>query len=212
MILLIGAQKGGVGKSTLATNVAVHLSAAGVKVCLVDTDSQATTTAWAARRQAAGHQPGIPCVQRHGDVSEALKDLERGHHVVVVDAGGRDTRELRTAAAVADLILVPCRPSQVDLETLPAMASLVAQARQLNNRLESRIVLTMTSANPMNREMAEAKMALDQFDGRALAKTSMGDRKAYRDALLSGRGVVELNNAQARAEVQLLAGEFFDLE
>lgn len=211
MILLIGASKGGVGKSTLATNLAVQLALAGARPALVDCDIQPTSAAWAARRQEAGHMPAIPCYSRLGDVSEALKALERDHRVIVVDAGGRDTRELRTALAVADLFLVPCRPAQADLETLPSVAALVQTARQLNNQLEARIVLTMASSNPLNRELADARSALEQFQGLAAAKNTLGDRKIYRDALLSGRGVVELNNSQARAEIQLLADEFFDL-
>ena len=92
MILLIAAEKGGVGKSTLATNLAVHLAHKGVDVVLLDTDGQATAARFAERRDGAAITPAVPCVQRTGEVASTLRELARRYQVVVVDAGGRDSR------------------------------------------------------------------------------------------------------------------------
>jgi cellulose biosynthesis protein BcsQ len=75
MILLIGAEKGGVGKSTIASNLAVHLAGQGVDVVLLDTDTQATCARFVERRNEAGLVPNIHCMQRTGDVAPALRDL-----------------------------------------------------------------------------------------------------------------------------------------
>jgi chromosome partitioning protein len=211
MILLVAAEKGGVGKSTIATNLAVHLARQGVDVVLLDTDGQATAARFIERRDEAGMTPTIPCVQRTGEVSSTLRDLARRYQVVIVDAGGRDSREMRSAMAVANLLLVPTKASQADLETLPKVNELIGLARALNPELNAVAVLSMAPSNPIIREVANARELLAQFDQLALTNTVIRDRKAYRDALLAGKGVVELDNAQARVEVQLLAGEFFDL-
>lgn len=211
MIVLIGAEKGGVGKSTLATNLAVHLAHHQIDVVLLDTDGQATCARFVERRDEAGLQPSVPCVQRTGDVASTLRDLAKRYQVVVVDAGGRDSREMRTAMAVADLLLTPTRASQADLETLPKVNELVGLARGLNPALEASAVLSMAPSNPVIREVENARELLAEFEELKLTDTIIRDRKVYRDALLAGKGVVEMGNSQAKAEIQLLAQEFFEL-
>lgn len=212
MILLIGAEKGGVGKSTIASNLAVHLAREGVDVVLLDTDTQATCARFVERRHEVGTGPELHCVQRTGDVAPALRDLSTRYQVVIVDAGGRDSKELRTAASVVDLLLTPVRASQADLETLPRVNELVGLARGFNPKLQAYAVLSMAPTNPVIKEVEDARELLAEFDQLRLADTVIRDRKVYRDALLAGRGVVELDNGQAKAEIQLLAQEFFENE
>jgi chromosome partitioning protein len=210
MILLVAAEKGGVGKSTIATNLAVHLAHQGVDVVLLDTDGQATAARFVERRDEAGVAPAVPCVQRTGEVASTLRDLARRYQVVVVDAGGRDSREMRSAMAVASLLLVPTKASQADLETFPKVNELIKLARGLNPELKAVVVLSMAPSNPVIREVEDARELLAEFDQLELADTVIRDRKVYRDAILAGQGVTELDNSQARAEIQLLAQEFFD--
>jgi chromosome partitioning protein len=211
MILLIAAEKGGVGKSTLATNLAVHLVHQGVDIVLLDTDGQATAAQFVERRDEVGITPAVPCVQRTGEVASMLRELARRYQLVVVDAGGRDSREMRSAMAVADLLLVPTKASQADLETFPKVNELIGLARGLNPKLKALAVLSIAPSNPVIREVEDARKLLAEFDQLELADTIIRDRKVYRDALLAGKGVTELDNSQARAEIQLLAQEFFDL-
>jgi chromosome partitioning protein len=211
MILLVAAEKGGVGKSTIASNLAVYLAHGGVDVVLLDTDGQATAARFVERRDEAGITPAVPCVQRTGEVASTLRDLARHYQVVVVDAGGRDSREMRSAMAVASLVLVPTKASQADLETLPKVNELIGLARALNPELKAVAVLSIAPSNPVIREVEDARKLLAEFDQLELADTIIRDRKVYRDALLAGKGVTELDNSQARAEIQLLAQEFFDL-
>ncbi|RKH83296.1 cobyrinic acid ac-diamide synthase, partial [Corallococcus praedator] len=149
------------------------------------------------RRDEAGIGPAVPCIQRTGDVAATLRDLSRRYQVIVVDAGGRDSREMRSAMAVSNLLLVPTRASQADLETLPKVNELVSLARGLNPDLKAFAVLSMAPSNPTIREVDDAREALSQFDQLELADTIIRDRKVYRDALLNGNGVVELSNSQA---------------
>lgn len=212
MIVLVGAEKGGVGKSTAATNLAVCLAGNGVDVVLVDADTQGTSAKFAERRAEQSGLPAVHCVQRTGDVSATVRDLATRYQIVIVDAGGRDSRELRTAMAVANLFLIPTKASQADLETMPKVNELVGLARSINPHLEAYAVLSMAPTNPMVREAQDAKELLAEFDQIKLATSVIRDRKVFRDALLEGKGVVEMANCQASSEIQLLAQEFFDME
>jgi len=212
MIVLVAAEKGGVGKSTVASNLAVYLAYKEVDVVLVDTDAQATCARFVERRDDGNCKPTVPCVQRTGKVSTTLRDLARRYQVVVVDMGGGDSREMRSAMTVADLLLTPIRASQADLETLPKLNELIGLARGSNPNLKASAILSMAPTNPVIREVEDARDLLAQFDQLELADTIIRDRKVYRDALLSGHSVIELDNAQARAEMQLLGQEFFEVE
>ena len=75
MTVLFGNSKGGVGKSTLAVNLAVHQASEGLDVAIVDTDRQGSVAAWSAVRDEEGITPRIPCVQVFGRSTANLKIL-----------------------------------------------------------------------------------------------------------------------------------------
>jgi chromosome partitioning protein len=207
MIILVGSQKGGCGKSTTAVNLCVELALNGADVVLVDADRQCTAARWAEDRQ--GHEKIAPvhCVQKYDNVREALLDLDTRYEIVVVDAAGRDSRELRTAMTAADILLVPFRPSQPDLDTLPALQEIITGAQDLNPKLRVLGVLTMASTNPAVNEADEARAYLADFPEIKALRSIIRDRKVYRDAMSDGLGVVEMDNGKARAEIQLLTAE-----
>ena len=122
-IIVFGGRKGGVGKSTQATNFAVMLAHDEADVVIVDTDPQKTSINWIDRRNElidSGEKlPVIHGVSKEGNVRETLKDLAQRYDVVIVDASGSDNKALRTALTIADILICPVRPSQADLETLP---------------------------------------------------------------------------------------------
>ncbi|HYD81872.1 MAG TPA: division plane positioning ATPase MipZ [Paucimonas sp.] len=208
MILLIGGEKGGTGKSTIATNLAVQLALEGKDVMLLDADPQGTASKWIERRNEAGY-PLIHCAQKTGDVYKAAVDLGQRYEHVIIDAGGRDSRELRSGMVAADKMYVPIRASQADLETLPHVDELIGLARGLNEDLQVFAVLSQAPSNPLINEVQDAQELLIQFPELKLSDSIIRDRKVYRDALLAGKGVVELSNGQAKAEIQLLCGEVF---
>ena len=209
MILLVGNQKGGCGKSTIAVNVCAELARCGQDVILVDADRQGTAATWATDRAEQSDLPVVHCVQKYDNVRNTLIDLERRYDHVIVDAAGRDSRELRTGMTAAHVLLVPLRPSQPDLDTLPTLQTIVSQARDLNPALVVYAVLTMAPTNPVVREVDEARAYLEDYPDIRLLATVVCDRKVYRDAISDGHGVVELDNSKAGAEVRSLIKEVF---
>lgn len=206
MIILLGSQKGGCGKSTTAINICAHLALNESDVVLVDADRQCTASNWVADRSQL-NVPTVHCVQKYGNVSATLTDLDQRYEYVVVDAAARDSRELRTAMVVADLLIMPFRPSQADLDTLTHMNEVVEEAKDLNPSLEVRALLTMASANPFVTEVQEATEYLDDYPDIRLFETVVRDRKVFRDALSEGLGVVETDNVKAKNEMTQLMEE-----
>jgi chromosome partitioning protein len=209
MILLFGGEKGGTGKSTLAVNLAVWLAHQGADVIVVDTDPQMTASRFVDRRNGLEDAPKIHCAEKHENVYDTVRDLAGRYQQVIVDAGGRDSEELRTALVAADVVYCPLKASQPDIETSVHMNQLVKLARGMNPRLQSRLVISMGPTNPVIHEAADATAILKDLPEFTLSDVVVGDRKVYRDAMLEGRGVVELSNDKAKAEIEALAREIY---
>jgi chromosome partitioning protein len=212
MIVLFGGEKGGTGKSTLATNLAVWLAQQGRDVLLVDTDLQRTASHWVDRRNARNGLPTIHCAERRGNVFHAMQDLVKRYDEVVVDAGGRDSEELRTALVGAHAIYVPLRASQPDLETSLHMNELVQLARGMNPNLKANAIISMAPTNPAIHEAQEAMELLNELHELVLSKVMIRERKIYRDAMAEGKGVVEMGNDKAIQEIEALAKEIYEIE
>lgn len=208
-IVMIGGEKGGTGKSTTATNLAVHLKLEGVDVMLLDADKQGTSYKFIDRRDKTD-LPKIPCVQKLGNIYNTAMDLAKRCEVLIIDAGGRDSPELRSGMVAADVIYIPIKASQADLETLPTVDELVTNARAMNPELQAFALLCLAPSNPLINEVEEAQQLLEDFPNLKLSECIIRDRKAFRDALLEGKGVVEMRNSLAKAEIQLLAQEIFE--
>ncbi|MBE0436411.1 MAG: AAA family ATPase [Methylomicrobium sp.] len=207
MIILIGSQKGGCGKSTTAVNVCAELAGRGHDVVLVDADRQCTAANWAMDRAENTKLAKVHCVQKYENIRETLLDLDKRYEYVIVDAAGRDSRELRTGMTAAHVLIVPFRPSQPDLDTLPNMQEIITQAKDLNPSLKVFGLITMAPTNPVIHEEADARECLNDYPEINLLSTMIRDRKVYRDAMSEGLGVVEMDNPKAKAEIKKIVVE-----
>ncbi len=211
-ILVIGGEKGGVGKSTIATNLSVSLTNKGAEVIIVDTDLQKTSINWIDRRnkliEEGKNIPRVHGVLKDGNVRDIVKELADKYDIVIIDAAGTDSKSLRTSLTIADHLYTPIKASQADLETLPHMCQMVDAAKDINENLESKIIISMAPTNPFINEVEEASELLNDFsDYFKISNIFIRERKVYRDALLEGMGVVELHNDKARNEIEQLTKE-----
>lgn len=207
MIVLVGSQKGGPGKTTVAVNLAVQYARQGKDVCLVDADPQRSAARWHADREEQAHQPAIACVEKIGSIHQTLQDLATRYDVVIVDVAGKDSKEMRTGMTAADQLVVVVRPSQFDLDTLGHMSEVIEQAKDYNPTLDVRGLITQAPANPSVTERTDAGEYLADFPAIRPLETVIYERKAYRDVVGEGLGVVEWNNPKAKAEIEELAAE-----
>ena len=207
MIILIGSQKGGCGKSTTSVNISAELAGRGHDVVIVDADRQCTSANWAMDRIENPVLAKIHCVQKYENIRDTLLDLDQRYEYVIVDAAGRDSRELRTGMTAAHILIVPFRPSQPDLDTLPNMQDIIIQAKDLNPDLKVYGLITMAPTNPIIHEEADARECLMDYPEIELLSTMIRDRNVYRDAMSDGLSVVEMDNPKAKAEIKKLIEE-----
>jgi len=213
MIVLIGGEKGGTGKTTLATNLAAQHSATGRRVLLVDADPQGSASNWAQLREEAGILPSVAWVQKFGRELEAeLQHLARHYEDVIIDVGGRgNSLELSTSLAIADKAVIPLQASQFDLWTLARMDKLVSLARRVNPSLRALVVIGRASPHPLVSEKAEALSVLADYPQLERVTTVIHDRIAYRRSSHEGKSVDEMVPADKKAikEVRDLYEELF---
>ena len=112
MIIVCGGIKGGSGKTTVATNLAVMRAAEGYDVLLVDADDQETATDFTIQRNLrTNDQAGYTSTKLTDDaVRTQVKRFSNKYSDIIIDTGGRDTRSQRSALVVADALLVPFLP------------------------------------------------------------------------------------------------------
>jgi chromosome partitioning protein len=205
MILAVGNVKGGVGKTTLAINVAIARANAGQEVLLVDGDEQQTAMTFTQLRSEQLEKTGYTAVSLQGAVLRTqVRQLAPKYHEVVIDVGGRDTGSLRAALTVADTFLIPVQPRTFNIWALDQMAALVKEAREINPEL--RAVSILNAADSQGRDNAEAAEALKDVSGIAGLPVMIGRRKVFPNAASTGRGVAEYlpKNPKALREFQQL--------
>ena len=211
MIIIVGCNKGGAGKTTTATNLAVGLAAKGNDVCLVDADPQRSAARWHQDREEAGHNPTITLVEKRDNISQTLRTMDEKFDYVIVDVAGRNSREMITGAAVAQVIIAPHQASQLDLDTLAELQQQTVRIRDLNPDLKVFIYHAMASTNPSVKETERREFLeyVSQFEEFQPLESISYYRKVYKDVIPIGQSVLEYGNEQAIQEVQSLIAEVF---
>lgn len=193
MILVIASEKGGTGKTTLATNLAIMRAMGGKDVLLVDADPQGSSLDFFAVREEEGHKPTVTCSAIYGrNLSTELKKLVPKFDDIVVDVGGRDSTSLRSALLSADVLVVPFLPSQLDAWSIEKMDSIVGEVLQLNESLKTIVILNKVDTNPRISLSNEATDFASECEYLKFSKLTMGYRVSYRKAIAEGKCVTEL--------------------
>ena len=185
------AQKGGVGKTTLAVNLAV---ASGLRTAIFDLDQQESAAIWADRRKS-----DLPHVEflTERRLQEGLKAAERGaFDLAIIDTPPAAGPQAFTAAQAADLILIPCRPSLVDLDAIRRTAQLVKSAAVP-------AFVVFNAAPHSATTLLEDARAIAQEAGLSAAPTVLRERSAYRASWPLGKAVVETEpDSKAAQEIR----------
>lgn len=137
-VILIGGEKGGTGKTTIATHLAYMRATSGRPVILIDADPQRSASAFCASRTEAGRDPQIECVQLTAGKDETpaatlerivdtILDLGKEFDDIIIDTGGRNSIELQVAVGIADAYYVPSDASQYDTWAFETTEALMAR-------------------------------------------------------------------------------------
>ena len=212
MILVVGGEKGGAGKSCIAQNLAVWLGLEGHDVLLLDADPQRTSYHWAQERQANAALFQLPVEHAIGDLRALLKDRATRYEHIVIDVGGADSATLRSAMTVASHILLPLRPKRRDLKTLANLELLVSLTLPVNPKVIVRTVISQAPTLPsQGARIWDAKEACKSFGLQPLDAVVF-NRNIFDDADESGMSVIELGtDPKASDEIKQLAKELWSI-
>lgn len=184
-------QKGGSGKSTLASSVAVAAFEHGEKVCLLDLDPQGTLLNWSKARGIDDIPVAAATVAKLPGLIDAMAG--KGFTLAILDTPGADGASATAAMKVADLCVIPSRPSMFDL-----WAS--AYTRKALNAIGAEYVFLLNQCPPAQQSarIGEGVEALEELG--ALVSPLVQSRVDYQEAGRHGWGVTELNRQGAAAE------------
>ena len=204
MIVVCGGIKGGSGKTTVATNLAVMRANAGRDVLLVDADDQESAADFTVlRNDTRPGGAGYTSIKLSGAaVRTETARLHTKYEDIIIDTGGRDTTSQRAALSVADVLLVPFVPRSFDVWTLEKVAGLVSEMRAVNQDLRAHLFLNR--ADPRGQDNNEAAELLRENDVLTFIETPLGTRKAFANAAARGLGVTELKPADPKASDEIL--------
>lgn len=195
--LVIASQKGGAGKTTLAAHLAVAADQAGHgPVVLLDTDPQGSLSAWWNSREGDSPALASASLAELGDKLQAL--AAAGVGLAVIDTPPAITAAISDVVKLADLVLIPTRPSPHDLRAVGSTVDLVQDAGRP-------FAFAVTQAKPNTRLTVQAVAALSAHG--AVAPAVVHDRVDYAASMVDGRTVLETDAKGRSAEEmrQLLA-------
>src|SRR3954454_19641724 len=189
--LAVMSQKGGSGKSTLALHLAVEAAARGQTVLLLELDPQGNLVGWAQRR---GDElpPDVDAIHVAKLKSELAAAKAEGINLVVLDTAPNADRPSVQAAEAADLILVPCRPAQFDLDAIRATLATVRLSRRPH-----RVVL---NAAPIRSRVVDEAVAVIKREGGQVSPVIIRQRVAFHHCLTDGRTAAEFEPGGAAAQ------------
>ena len=206
MIVAIVAEKGGVGKTVVATNLAGMRAARGFRVLLLDADRQGSSTYWTQFRS-EGDFPKVETMAQQGETFRRYMSVPRVlYDDIVIDVGAGDGPNLDTALRSADCAVIPVRPTGVDMFTMQLMDYRVSEAREFNPGLRALALINQASANPRHQALEVAKQSLRQGgENLGLADTVMRDRVVYQRSHMLGQTVVEYTPRSDRGIEEMLS-------
>lgn len=189
--------KGGVGKSTIAVNVARALQLRGLEVAIIDCDAQGTSQDWKASG-ASDELPAVYAVHKPSALQSSVKKLDRAFDVAIIDGGGQLQQMHAEIIKASDLVLIPVQPSPADIWPTENVVELIKARKAAVGAPEGAFVIsrrkTGTRLGRGVRDILE-KLDLPVWGGTC-------DRVAYAKAMGRGVSVVEMGDEKAANEIE----------
>lgn len=197
MIVSVSSLKGGVGKSTIAQNLAVCFAHNGYKVCIADADTNQSSLRWSSLRS-----EDLPTVPAFGTpektLSANIKQLATDYEVVIIDGTPSLDKITSKIILLADILIIPILPSGLDIWATEQFLDRYEDAKiEKEKEIPAFMILNQYQANiTFNKEVKEAlgETSIQLLD------SSIRPRTAYREVVIQGKGVIEYKDEKAKNE------------
>lgn len=209
-VIVVGAEKGGVGKTSISVSLAHQAARAGVDVVVLDTDRQKSASRWAEMRsQTTGVIP-LSILAHSADPLREIASLAKRYSLVVADVGAQNYKVLLECALLADVYLVPTSTSGLDLDSTEEFYQLLHRVRGAKAPGALRVVLNKAPPRQGSSELTRTRERLT-LAGVQVLQTALTQRSAWRSLANTGLALEELpkrhSDEKAQQEVRELYGE-----
>ncbi len=200
-IYAVISQKGGSGKTTISTNLAVEACLARKRAMIVDTDPQGSSGTWSDLREKPF--PEVITTQPSRLPREIGGAAQRGYEVIIIDTPGHTDMSMLTAAQLATLVVIPCRPQVFDLASIRMTLDVCRMAQT------SAVIVFSAAPTRGHRLLGSARAHLGSEDV-SILPAMLRQRTAFAHASSHGLGVSEFDpRSPAAAEARALADAVF---
>jgi len=202
-VISVAHDKGGVGKTTIATNLIVQMLQKYKKVNVIDLDPKHHLSLFLKRRNDKRIN------QLAFNDTKRLKDiLENNEELLIIDVGGMDTDQTRIAIIYSDLVVTPLSDSQIELDGLIMFKNVITALQSVRSDLKATVLLNRINPRSSNSIKELKEFVATQDDSFNMFNTVIRDRAAYKEAYSKGLGVYELTGAEkAQTEIYNLIKE-----
>jgi len=201
-VIVMGGEKGGTGKTTVAVNLAIMRALMTNDVLFVDADKQRSGAKFFDRRNENGVKPEITCVSILGKhLNSELDRMASRYENIIVDVGGRDSVELRSALVAKSVTdwYSPIQPSEFDMDTLETIEELSELSQTYNPNLKTHIILNACSTHAQTKTTDEAKTVIkESFPNLLVCTTTIGHRVSFKYSISNSWSVVEFEADEYR--------------
>ncbi len=205
MIISLVNQKGGVGKSTAAINLAASLTRKNCKLVFIDTDPQGSAVRWhTIENNKAFEIKHHPRPISHQDLNELAWDCDH----VLIDAPPANGDITQSILAITDLAIIPLSPSPVDMWSCDKTLKMINEQEKQNTSLKSKLLVCRKI--PGTKLGREARETMGVFDT-DIFETELCQRVAYIEAMNAGVSVMQYApNSKAALEIENLGQEIIE--
>ena len=207
MICVVANEKGGVGKTATATNLAVMRALLAKRdVLLVDADTQGSSAFWADLRSELDVSPTITCVSiTTKEIGKEVRRMAPKFDDIIIDVAAQNSACMWSALAVADVVVTPFIPSLADAEVVVrSMDPKISDAKLNNLKLRALLFMNQMDPNPKSKQARNAteyvRENTESYDYREDIRVV--NRTAFRLAFALGRGVLELEGREFGKDVE----------
>lgn len=218
--ILIANNKGGVGKSTLAVTLGVGLKRMGMRVLLIDSDSQQSLGKWRQAAVDAPHEDTLPWVERVDSpmVGEKIRIERPNYDYIITDtasnigfAGDQAQKVILAAIKQADHVLIPIGPSPLDVdgsEDLFDVLKDIWERRESRTPPASVVINAVKAGTKLGKEVGDY---VEETYGVPVLKNLVSQREAYKKAFFGGKTIYHLEDEKLMEEADLLIQEIISI-